>query len=42
MFYCEEEKQDNFRDVIEAEKLGFLDFNFPEKGVAILNNGNSM
>ncbi|MCP4267825.1 MAG: hypothetical protein GY777_20030 [Candidatus Brocadiaceae bacterium] len=42
MFYCEEEKQDDLRDAMEAEKLGFLDFNFSEKGVTILNNGNSV
>ncbi|KHE91504.1 MAG: hypothetical protein SCABRO_02714 [Candidatus Scalindua brodae] len=42
MFYCEEDKQDNLRDAMEAEKLGFLDFNFTEKGVTILNNGNAM
>ena len=42
MFYCEEEKQDDLRNAMEAEKLGFLDFNFSEKGVTILNNGNVM
>ncbi|GJQ59904.1 MAG: hypothetical protein D8M57_13825 [Candidatus Scalindua sp. AMX11] len=42
MFYCEEEKQENLRNAMEAEKLGFLDFNFSEKGVTILNNGNSL
>jgi D-glycero-alpha-D-manno-heptose-7-phosphate kinase len=42
MFYCEEDKQDNLREAMEAEKLGFLDFDFSEKGVTILNNGNSM
>ena len=42
MFYCEEEKQNNLRDAMEAEKLGFLDFKFSEKGVTVLNNGNSL
>ncbi len=42
MFYCEEDKQDILKNAMEAEKLGFLDFNFSEKGVTILNNGNSM
>ncbi len=42
MFYCEEEKQENLKSAMEAEKLGYLDFNFSEKGVTILNNGNSM
>ncbi len=42
MFYCEENKQNKLRNAMEAEKLGFLDFNFSEKGVTILNNGNSM
>ncbi len=42
MFYCEENKQNELRNAMEAEKLGFLDFNFSEKGVTILNNGNSM
>ncbi len=42
MFYCEEDKQGNLKSALEAEKLGFLDFNFSEKGVTILNNGNSM
>lgn len=42
MFYCEEDKQDNLRSALEAEKLSFLDFNFSDKGVTILNNGNTM
>lgn len=42
MFYCEEDRQDKLRNAMKAEKLGFLDFNFSEKGVTILNNGNSM
>lgn len=42
MFYCEEEKQEYLRNAMEAEKLGFLDFNFSEQGAIILNNGNSI
>jgi len=42
MFYCEKDKQGNLKDAMENEKLGFLDFNFTEKGVTILNNGNAM
>ncbi len=42
MFYCEEDKQGNLRSTLEAENLGFLDFSFTDKGVTILNNGNSM
>ena len=42
MFYCEEEKQNNLRCAMEAEKLRFLDFKFSEKGVTVLNNGNSL
>ncbi|MCP5003087.1 MAG: GHMP kinase, partial [Planctomycetes bacterium] len=42
MFYCEEERQGDLKDAMEAEKLGFLDFDFSENGVTILNNGNSI
>ena len=42
MFYCEEEKQENLKNAMASEKLAFLDFNFSDKGVTILNNGNSV
>ena len=42
MFYCEEEKQENLKNAMASEKLAFLDFNFSDKGVTILNNGNAV
>jgi len=42
MFYCEEEKQENLKSAMASEKLAFLDFNFSDKGVTILNNGNAV
>ena len=42
MFYCEEDKQENLKNAMQAEKLEFLDFNFSDKGVTILNNGNAV